>query len=230
MKQNFTPEHILRYLDGVYKKTYDKRLINETARCAILERIREAGLIVGLPFSGLLQQLDFKPNALTIETVESFLAELRSIFWLQNFRFTDIVPLRAKKKVQQPDFTAKYGDKTCVIEIFCLTRKHEQQKDPTLNVYVNFDPSFNGSKFRRDFIATAQNKKLQLDSMQSDIKMLLCVLNSQPMINLNTKTEFDNHAKLLYEKLSWGNGYYLGILTGVEPNGISSDTVFPILD
>ena len=99
-------------------------------------------------------------------------------------------------------------------------------KDHSLNVYKNFDPQFNGSKLGRDFASKAKNKKEQLDSSSADMKILLCVVNSQPMIALNTKEEWDGHARLLCENLSWGSGYYVGILTGVKPNGVSSDTIF----
>lgn len=223
-------EMIFTYLDNLYEKTKDSRLVSQTVRSRIIDLVKNGGEVTNTTSPDLLSKLDFKSEDLTIEALESFLAELRSIFWLRGFSFTNILPLRAKEKKAQPDFTAKYGDKTCAVEVFCLTQTHEQQKDPKLNVYVNFDPNFEGSKFGRDFMSKAQNKKTQLDSIQADMKILLCVVNSQPMISLNTKTDFEKHAKLLYEKLAWGNGYYLGILTGVEANGISSDTIFPNLD
>ena len=225
----FSEDKLIEYLNDVHKATSDNRLIDASVRNSILERAKNACKITNLSYSDLLQRLDFKQNDLTIEALESFLAELRSIFWLQDFGFTNIIPLQAKKSSQQPDFIAKYKDKTCSVEVFCLTQAHEQQKDHSLNVYKNFDPQFNGSKLGRDFASKAKNKKEQLDSSSADMKILLCVVNSQPMIALNTKEEWDGHARLLCENLSWGSGYYVGILTGVKPNGVSSDTIFPKL-
>lgn len=228
--ESIPKNELMSYLNKLFKKTKDNRLAEDKVRLQIIRMMDEASKITKLSFSELLKRLDFKPQDLTIEALESFLAELRSIVWLRDFSFTNIVPLKAKKKNTQPDFSAQYGNKTCVVEVFCLTQKHEQQKDPSLNAYKNFDPNFEGSKFGRDFISTAKDKKLQLDSMKADIKILLCVVNSQPMIRLNTKTDFENYAELLHKKLSWGNGYYLGILTGVSANGVPSDTIFPKLN
>lgn len=214
MNKTFTEKDMLLYLDKIYGKTQDQRLNDERVRSQILDKINKARQIVNLSFSDILKQLDFKPDNPTIEALESFLAELRSIFWLQDFGFMKIKPLQARKKSSQPDFTAKHGNKTCAIEVFCLTQAHEQQRDPTLNVYVNFDPQFNGSKLGRDFMSVTDNKKKQLDAIVADIKILLCVINSSPVVALNTNDDMIRHAEFLCKKLGWGVGYYVGILAG----------------
>ncbi len=203
---NNTEDNLLLYLDNLYEKTKDTRLVDQKARLRIIKMIKDASKITKLAQSDLLNKLDFKPRDLAIEALEAFLAELRSIFWLDSFKFTDITPLQATNKNQQPDFIAKYKDKNCAIEVFCLTHKHGQQRDPRLGVFVNFTPDFGGSKFGRDFITVAQSKKQQLDLISSNIKIkiLLCVVNAEVMVNLNTKNDFDKYAKLFYEKLSWG--------------------------
>lgn len=212
------------YLDRLYAKTVDDGLNEPKVRLSITEMIVEACKITGLETAKLLSGLDFKPNDLTIEALEAFLAELRAIFWLRDFHFTSIVPLQALNNSAQPDFTANHDGRTCAIEVFCLTNKHEQQKDPKLGIYKNFDPTFEGSKFGRDFKSKANDKKKQLDSKVADLRVLLCVINSQPVIRLNTKEQMETHAEFLYKELSWGKNYYLGLLTGV-----SSDVVFPNL-
>lgn len=225
MKKNYTKENILTYLDDLYKKTNDNRLVDQKTRTDIIELAKNGCKITKLSMSDLLLKLDFKPKNLTIEALEAFLAELRSIFWLRNFGFTAIQPFQAKKKLICPDFTAKYKDKTYAIETFCLTRVHEQQKDSSLGVYKNFDPQFKDSKFGRDFISKAENKKNQLDSCDAEMKVLLCVINSSPIICLNSLKEMQNHAKFLNNQLKWGGGYYVGLITG---NG--SDVVYPKID
>lgn len=222
MKKSYIKEDVLTYLDDLCRKTNDTRLVDQKIRTNIIELVENACKITNLPVSDLLLRLDFKPKDLRIEALEAFLAELRSIFWLRDFGFTAIQPLQAKKKLICPDFTATYKDKTCAIETFCLTQTHEQQKDTSLEVYRNFDPQFTGSKFGRDSMSKANNKKKQLDSSDAKIKILLCVINSQPVIRLNTGEEMQNHAKFLYDQLGWGNSYYLGLLTGV-----CSDTIYP---
>ena len=104
----FSEDKLIEYLNDVHKATSDNRLIDASVRNSILERAKNACKITNLSYSDLLQRLDFKQNDLTIEALESFLAELRSIFWLQDFGFTNIIPLQAKKSSQQPDFIAKY--------------------------------------------------------------------------------------------------------------------------
>ncbi len=222
-------QDIENYLDNIYKKSKDEKLSGEKVRGRVIELVKKASIVTNFSVPDLLSRLDLKLSDQTIEALESFLAELRSIFWLNDFGFTEILPLQAGKSIQS-DFTARFNEKMCAIEVFCLTQKHEQQKDLTLNVYVNFDPNFTSSKFGRDFMSKAQKKKKQLDAnITAQMKILLCVLNSQPVIRLNTAEEMDYHAKFLYENLKWGKGYYVGILTGVEVNGKSSNTIYPKL-
>ena len=221
MKKEYTKENVLTYLDDLYKKTNDNRLVDQKTRTDIIELVENGCKITNLSVSDLLLKLDFKPKDLTIEALEAFLAELRYIFWLQDFEFIAIQPLQAKKKLICPDFTAKYKDKTCAIETFCLTQAHEQQKDTSLSVYKNFNPQFKGSKFGRDFINKAENKKRQLDSCNTEMKVLLCVINSKSFSFLNTSQEIQNHAKFLYDQLK-GDDYYVGLIT---ING--DNTIYP---
>jgi len=223
MDKKYTNNDVLSYLSELYKETKDTTLADQTE---IIKLIKKGSIITNLSVSDLLAGLDFKPKDLTIEALEAFRAELRSIFWLKDFGFIDIQPLQAGKK-SSPDFTAKYKNNTCAIEVFCLTQAHGQQKDSSLGVYKNFDPQFEGSKFGRDFISKAADKKKQLESSNAEIKVLLCVINSDSIIRLNTSEEMQSHAKFLYNQLNWENGYYVGILTGAVSNGIPSDTIYP---
>lgn len=231
MKKSYTKKDIMACLNNLCERTDDTTLADQKVRTEIIDLVKNGSKVTKLTQSDLLSKLDFKPKDLRIEALEYFLAELRSIFWLKNFQFTNITPLQARKKNQQPDFTAKYKGKSCAIEVFCSTRKHGQQCDSSLGVFVNFDPNFNGSKFGRDFNTAAQGKKAQLDSIPSAIiKVLLCVVNAKVMVNLNTKNDWDKHVRLLYKRLSWRPNYYIGILTGAEVSGVLSDTIFPKLD
>ncbi len=178
----------------------------------ISQQISEACNITQLSLHDLLVGLDFKPEDKTIEALEGFIAELRAIFWLNNFGFSEIQPLPAQKKTSRPDFIMKHGNKNCATEVFCLTGTHEQKKNHVLNVHVNFDPQFEGSKFGRDFLSKANKKKLQLDSGNYDLKILLCTANG--IINVfNKSDDWEKHVKFLHEKLSWGEEYYTGVCT-----------------
>jgi len=221
MKKNYTKEDALIYLDDLYKETNDDSLVDQEKRTKILELIENGCKITNLSVANLLSRLDFKPKDLTIEALEAFLAELRSIFWLRDNGFTKIVPHKAGKFVKS-DFTANYKNKECVIEVFCLTQAHEQQKDLLLEIYKNFDPQYTGSKFGRDFISKANNKRKQLDSSNVKIKILLCVINYRCVNALNSDKEMQNHAKYLCNQLNWGDGYYVGL---INKNG--SGVIYP---
>lgn len=214
---------IRKYLKDTYKKIKDSRLINESIIENIETKITSTSKIVKLSPIDLLKKLDFQENNLTIEKIEAFLAELRAIFWLDNFGFTNITPLRAKKS-KNPDFEAIYESKKAVIEVCCITEKHEQQKDKSLNCYINTDNNFL-SKYKN----SASCKKSQLDSVKSDMKVFLCVVNSFPVSRLNVRKDFQRYLEQISTDLNWGNSYYFGVLTGLESNGVSDDTIYPSL-
>lgn len=224
MIKNYTKEDVLIYLDNIYKKRNDNKSVDSKTRTDIIENIENGCKITNLSESDLLLKLDFKPKDLTMEALEAFLAELRSIFWLRNFGFTDIQPLQARKKLICPDFTAKYKDKICAIEVFCLTQVHEQQKDFLLGVYKNFDPQFKDSKFGRDFMSKANNKKQQLDLNNVKIKILLCVINFSSITRLSRLNDIKDKAKYFYEQLNWGDDYYVGL------NADGTNAIYPKID
>ncbi len=217
---------IREYLKKTHEKINDPRLIDENIIQDISTKITNASKIVNLSSSDLLKNIDFQENNLTIEKIEGLLAELRAIFWLDNFRFSNIKPLKAKnrQKTQEPDFEAIYKKKKAVIEVYCLTEKHEQQKDKTINCYVN-----TGNDFLSKYKNKVLDKKSQLDSINSDIKIFLCVINSKPVSRLNTKNDFQKYLEQISVDLSWGSNYYFGVLTGLVSNGISDDTIYPLL-
>ncbi len=215
---------IREYLKNTHEKINDSRLIDENIVKNIQSRIIKASKIVGLSLDDLIKNLDFQKNNTTIEKVEAFLAELRAIFWLNNLGFSQIKPLNGNSLHKNPDFEAIYKNKKAVIEVYCLTEKHEQKRDKTLNCYVN-----SGSNFLAKYKVSASNKKSQLDSIKSDIKIFLCVINSRPVSRLNTKNDLQNYLKQITTELSWGKSYYFGILTGLESSGILDDTIYPLL-
>ena len=174
--------------------TYLKKVISsvsgiknkEKVISRIVSLLDEASQIVDLSLSDLLDGLDFQPNNYQVEKFEAFLAELRSIFWLSHFGFTEIAPLPKKKKSKNPDFKAKINNKNVVVEVFCLTKKHQQKRDSRLGVFIN-----SYEKLEKSFAANIQKvKKGQISSIDSEVKLLICVVNSDPISRLNTKEDF----------------------------------------
>ncbi|MBF0556177.1 MAG: hypothetical protein HQK96_16780, partial [Nitrospirae bacterium] len=84
----------------------------------------------------------------------------------------------------------------------------------------------------RDYIEKANKKKKQLDAVDAEIKIILCVINSTPMIGLNTAIHMDKHAEYLYNELNWGPNYYVGLLTDYYDYiaNRTQDTIFPELN
>ncbi len=160
---------IREYLKNTHEKINSLRLVDENIIKDIQVKIINASKIVKMSPTDLLKNLDFQKNNKTMEKIEGLLAELRTIFWLDNFGFSDIKPLKAKKSLKSPDFKAIYKNKKAAIEVYCLTEKHEQQKDKILDCYVNTDDNFISNYKNK-----ASNKKSQLDSIKSDMKFF-CV-------------------------------------------------------
>ncbi len=212
---------VIKYIEGVLYKTGDLRLQNPEILKDIRSRIQRASNIINMSPSDLVLALDFKENDKTIEAVESFLAELRSIFWLDKFGFFEIKPLKRRcDKKPNPDFEAKYNKKNAVVEVFTLTESNEREKDVQLGVFIN-----SSKDFLCKYEKKAKNKKKQLDTIDSDIKILLCVVNQKPISCLNTSDDFKKYLKLISQELKWGNSYHFGILTGIE----SDDFIYPKL-
>ena len=185
----------------------------------ILSKVTNAQQITSLNLDTLLNGLDFAPNNLETSNFEAFLAELRTIYWLSDLGFTNIYPIKAKKKISQPDFIAKYKNHNAIIDAYCMTFTNQQKPDPVLNVFINSHDKLLQtikSKFNEE-------KKPQLNILTSQIEIFLCVINSEPIKNTNDTYDFKNYLEQVYNDLSLELPYYLGICTGTD------DCIYPSL-
>lgn len=150
--QKHTESDLQKYLITLFEVTGDGRFIEKSVEQDIFSKIKKACGIINCNTSDLLSGLDFKPNDLRTEALESFLAELRAIFWLRDFGFINIKPVQGNKQ-KSPDFIAERNNKSYAIEVFCLTQKFEQKRDEKLNIFVGFN-----AKFVADFISKEGKK------------------------------------------------------------------------
>lgn len=227
IKQDYTEEDIKRYLDFCneeHPEVFRGEYFNIKEK--VLEMLKEASKITALSLHGLLMGLDFAPTDKSVEKLESLLAELRSVFWLRNFMFSKIVPIRKYKKQRKADIFAQYQSRSVAIEVFCLTETHEQREDPEIGGFIDCN-----SKFTEDFIVKANKKKAQLDEGKKDIEILLCVVNSFPIKTLKVKSNFVSFLEDVHKELNWGKSYYVGILTGMVDgfSKLPDDCIYPDL-
>ncbi len=219
MIKDFTKEDIKNYLKKFEKST------DNSIQVQILEFFDKASCITKLSFSDLVKSLDFAPNDDKIEKLESFLAELRSIFFLNNFGFSNIEPISAGQ-TKQPDFAAYYKNKSSTIEIFSFTEIGSEIPDLPNNTYL-----LNDRKLISCFVCKAMSKKAQLDAICSENKQLICVINDLPYSNLFSRNEYEQFLKEISKILNWGDNYYFGILTGKTDafTDLSDDIIYPNL-
>jgi hypothetical protein len=167
--------------------------------------------IVSLSPDGLLKKLDFSRNNLPPERIESLLGELRTIHFLHNNEFTNIVPIRASPKRSSPDFSAKRNGAAFQIEV-------------ATSIY--FAPRiFHDSVVKWATTRLKSDKKLsQINSGPSDAqKMFVCILNSQGAVALNQRSEYINMVKHVWEELGSIKNLRIAIVTKSE------DCVYPKL-
>lgn len=224
MPRNYTIPDFEQYLKQVIPQLNGTGSLEEVVS-DIIKKCERAMTLLDLSFSELLAGLDYQQNNYQVDRLEALLAELRSIFWLDLFGFSEIELLTKKKKVRNPDFSARYHGRSAAIEVFCLTQTHQQAKDPQLGVWVNFS-----DKLEKAFSENINNrKKSQLSSYKSELKVMLCVVNSEPIKYLNRQEDFISLLKSLHDRHNMQNSYKLGVVTGLVnlATGKTDDCIYP---
>lgn len=180
---------------------------------AILNLFSNVKEITGQSSEEVLEGVDFTEADKRLEKLEAVLAELRAVMFLKNYSFTGIslLPGDASLKTRRPDILAQKDGVSFAIEVKCLTAAHSREKIPGLNIYRLDD-----DKFLTTLKSYTEKAKTQLDSIKSDKKMMVFVLNRAPDLQLHKKEEYQKIIQCLIGQLNWGQEYYLGFLTGME--------------
>lgn len=218
------PEELWQYCENaIAKKRTDDSLLKAVAKWGINvifsdlnQRFQKACKVTCRNLNQLTKDLDFSPNDTAKGRIDSFLAEVRALFYLSEQKFSDIQPLSRKRKGKQCDFIAKMGSRTFAVEVFHWP---EWSGEPELDNLVH------------DLCNRFGNKKSQLDISLNPHKceygLLICVLDRFAKNIKTSRNRFEDALCKVTHYLKWGNQYRFAIVTGYVTNGIPEDTVYP---
>ncbi len=180
-------------------------------------QFKSSSEIVWLSADDLLKKLDFNQNDLSPERIESLLGELRTIHFLYNNGFTDIVPIRASSKRSSPDFSAKRNGADFQIEV--ATSIHSAPR-----IFHDSIVKWATAKLKND------DKLSQLNSGSfGSQKMFVCILNSLGAVALNQRSDYIDMVKHVWEALGSIQDLRIAIVTGRSTNEGIDDCVYPDL-
>lgn len=171
--------------------------------------------IVSLSPDDLLKKLDFQSKDLSPERIESLLGELDTIHFLDKKGFTNITPIRAKP-TKSPDFSAERNGDDFLIEV-------------VTSIYF-------ASRIFHDSIVKWATSRLQNDDKLSQLntgsagykKLFVCILNSSGAVALNTRSDYLEMLKEIWEEVGSIQNLYIAIVTGRTAIGEGiDDCVYP---
>jgi len=226
------PKDLYNYIENAFKKGAQEHLLPliaiEKERKIVLEKInnlfKNASNITGLSTAEILNRADFNQNDIALGQIDAVLAELRTIIFLDNMNFCDIIPLKAKQDKECSDFIANKNGYKYSIEVFCRISKELKEEFKTDKITIK--PLTYTDDLFQDYVEKARKKKKQLDNTakenQCDKKIIVMVLNNENILGLST-FEYPKILEKISSELKWGNDYYFAIVTGL----VSFDIIYP---
>jgi hypothetical protein len=214
------PEKLIAYLKDLQKKfdgkEWAQRIIKPSCLKAIEGLFNKACTITGCFPHELLNGIDFNKNDLTKEKLESLLAELRTIIWINSLGMRKIRPL-SQKQNRFVDLIAEHKNVNCGIEVFCAPEDYNRYPGHTKKSCDLVDY----------FVKKGVEKKQQLDNSGCDLKLLVLVLNASPAIQLMNRDEYIELLTSVENLLGWGDKYHFAI---ISCGGIDNDVIYPALE
>jgi len=216
------PAQLFSYFDRLLEKPssgsqFHTAMINHPEKTfeVLDSQFKSGSEIVSLSPDDLLKKLDFNRKDLSPERIESLLGELRTIHFLHNNGFTDIIPIRASSK-RSPDFSARRNGVDFQIEVATSINS-------ALRIFHDSVVKWATAKLKND------DKLSQMNSGSSaSHKMFVCILNSSGAVALNEHSDYINMVKHVWEELGSIQNLHIAIVTGRSSlrEGID-DCVYP---
>ena len=223
------PRQFREYIQNVAKSRLKERWIPALLGphgTSILQdidvRFSRASRILNLSPAQIAKELDLDSNNITGNRMDSFIAELRALFWLDTLGLKNIRPLRATSK-RQGDFVGEYRSIRYAVEVFYSPEDfyrwpdHESRRKDLIRYYID----------------RAAEKRSQVDSSIENEKckkgVLVLVLDSNPAKALIGRQGYLDVLKRVYHELSWGPDYHYGIITGMVSGEGLDDVLYPDL-
>lgn len=151
---------------------------------------------------------DFKDQDLRREKLESIIAELRSVVFLDNNNFKNIKLIKSSKKKPSCDIYAENLNRKFDIEVTCLTNTYSRPKEKDRPYYI-----LDNDKFLREFTSRIKTKVDQLNAGVNSYKMIIFTMNHYPEKALTDEKKYRELIKKAYSQSRLGNNYYLGLIT-----------------
>ncbi len=218
------PKRFYEYLDIFLKN----EIKNSSFHRAVIEHPKEtfrsinylfkgACEITGLECEELLKKLDFKPRDMDPTRIESIFGELRTILFLKQQGFHDILPHQASRSSTSYDFSAKFGRRQCFIEVKTSIRYAGRTFHDTV------------VKWARSITSDIVVKQLNIQNPNC-INLFVMVINSSGAVALNNRNDYMQMLQEIDKSFPQYTNLHYAILTGRSSNGINDDCIYPEIE
>ncbi len=182
----------------------------------ITSLVEKVSSVTNQSINEVIRCSDFREQELSKEKLESIIAELRSVMFLDNNNFKNIKLIKSSKN-KSSDIYAENLNRKFDIEVTCLTNTYSRGKDGPSYILDN-------DKFLREFTGRITTKIDQLKAGVNSYKMIIFTMNRYPEKALTDDKEYRELIKEAYNQSKLSNDYYLGLLTG------DVDFIYPNLE
>jgi hypothetical protein len=169
----------------------------------------------------IMQGTDFDSADLDPERFDAMIAELRSVGFLHDEKFTGVRLLPQTRKQRGADILAFYGRTQYAIEVACSSRNayrypdHKRRSSDLVDWIIN--------KFHEKEEQLRQTAKKEGSSRLA----LIVVLNSWPALPALTPVDYHSLLEVAWDSLNQPQDVHLAIVTGMVGLG-HGDCIFPL--
>ena len=135
----------------------------------ITSLVEKTSIVTNQSTNEVIECSDFREQELSKEKLESIIAELRSVVFLDNNKFKNIKLIKSSKN-KSCDIYAENLNRKFDIEVTCLTNTYSRGKDGPSYILDN-------DKFLREFTGRITTKIDQLKAGVNNYKMIIFTMN-----------------------------------------------------